>query len=51
MVLHPKHMCSNESERRAKGFCQVKIITKIREKLGLVGPNPPTPLSIFLKTF
>ena len=33
------------------GFCQVKIITKIREKLVLVGPYPPTPLSNFLLFF
>ena len=30
-----------------KGFCQVKKILKIREKLGLVAPHPPTPIPNF----
>ena len=29
------------------GSCQVKTNPRIREKLALVGPHPPTPLSIF----
>ena len=38
----------------AKGSCQVKTNPKIREKLGLVRPHPPTPFSnfsFFLKHF
>ena len=34
-----------------KGVCQVKIILKIREKLGLVRPHPLTPLSNFFIFF
>ena len=40
--------------RVSKGSCQVESNPKIREKLGLVRPHPPTPLSNFsfaLETF
>ena len=33
--------------QRLKGSCQVKKNPKIRQKLGLLRPSPPTPLSIF----
>ena len=51
IVLNLYHRILSASIVSAKGFCQVKIIQKIRKKLGLVRPHPPTPLSKVLYFF